>query len=265
MRTRVEVVASAGSPGRTVLDVLRGSGSIAPRQTADGRVHLVATAAGPLGGDEVCVRLVVRSGARLRVRGVSCALALPGRDGGPSLTTVSVTVEDGASLDVRLPPVIVSAAATVHAQTLVDVAAGGTLALGEQVVLGRWREDPGSWRGRVVADLAGRPWLRQTMSLGPDAPTWDGLHRPRALVSRLGTHASEPFSDTRVGSAVRAELAGGGWLVTSVGADLAAATRDAAAVTPCDGGHGGRGGRPVGQASAGTGSSATTGASIPRR
>lgn len=265
VRTRVEVVAFAGPRGRTVLEVLRGSGSMAPRQTADGQVHLVATAAGPLGGDELCVRLVVRSGAHLRIRGVSATLALAGRDGGPSLTTVSVTVEEGAVLDVRLPPVIVSAAATVHAQAVVDVADGGALTLHEQVVLGRWREQPGRWRGRVTADLAGRAWVRQTVALGPGSATWDALHRPRALLSRLGTVGSQPLPDARSGSAVRAALAGGGWLVTAVGADLAAATRDADAVTPCDRGHGGRDGRPAAQASAGTGSSASTGASVPRR
>jgi len=233
VRTQVEVVASVGPRGRTVVDVLHGSGSIAPRQTGDGQVHLVSTAAGPLGGDEICVRLVVRSGACLRVRGVSSTLALPGRDGGPSLATLSATVEDRARLDVVLEPLIVAASATVHAETFVEVADQGALTLCEQVVLGRWQEPPGRWRGRVVGDLGGRAWLRQTLSLGPGSPTWDALHRPRALVTRLETSGGA-VPDARCGSAVRAQLAGGGSLVTSVGADLAAATRDADAVTACD-------------------------------
>src|SRR5688572_3162363 len=79
MKTVVEVVARAGPRGRTVLSVVRASGQLAVRRTGPSMVHLVATAFGPLGGDDVDVSLVVEEGAALTVRSVAAAIALPAR------------------------------------------------------------------------------------------------------------------------------------------------------------------------------------------
>ena len=231
MITSVVVVARAGRGGTTAFDALDGQGSVVPRRTGENRVHLVSTTAGPLGGDAVHVRVHVGAGTRLELRSVSAAQALPGRDGGPSTHTLDVTVEEGALLDLALQPLVVAAGAAVHATVRLDVAAGAALVLDESVVLGRWRESPGRWRGAVEATLAGRPWLRQSLTLGPGSPSWDALLAPRVLLSRLrspGPGPSEP--DARHGLAVRAQLAAGGTLVTAVGPDLASAVDDAEAL-----------------------------------
>ena len=52
MKTFVEVLARPGPGGRTVLPVVRASGQLAVRRTGPSAVHLVATAFGPLGGDD---------------------------------------------------------------------------------------------------------------------------------------------------------------------------------------------------------------------
>ena len=72
-----------GPGGRTVLPVVRASGQLAVRRTGPSTVHLVATAFGPLGGDDAEISLVVEEGARLTVRSVAAAVALPAR-GGPA-------------------------------------------------------------------------------------------------------------------------------------------------------------------------------------
>src|SRR4051812_50190090 len=62
---------------------MRASGQLAVRRTGPSAVHLVATAFGPLGGDDAELSLVVEEGASLTVRSVAAAVALPSR-GEPS-------------------------------------------------------------------------------------------------------------------------------------------------------------------------------------
>src|SRR4051812_50083149 len=84
MQTVVEVVARCVG-GRTVLPVVRASGQLAVRRTGPATVHLVATAFGPLGGDDARIRLVVEEGATLGVRTGAAAVAPPARgDGAPA-------------------------------------------------------------------------------------------------------------------------------------------------------------------------------------
>lgn len=53
-------------------------GGLAGRQTGPDTVHLIGTAATPLGGDTISVRISVAAGARLDVRSVAASLAMPG-------------------------------------------------------------------------------------------------------------------------------------------------------------------------------------------
>lgn len=217
----------------TVLQVLRGTGALVPRQTSASRVHLVGTAAGPLGGDTLSMRVVVEAGAVLQVCSVAATLALPGRTGHAALTELSVQLGPDAVLEVCLEPLVVAAGAHVLARTDVQVAAGGRLTLREQVVLGRWREAPGRWSGTVEADLDGQAWLRQWSALGPGAPTWDDLQSARVMVTSLrspGPTSHDSDGDASAGCAVRAALARGGTLTTAVGRDLGTVRRDADAV-----------------------------------
>ena len=101
MRTLVEVVACRGPGGRTVLPVVRGGGQYAVRRTGPATVHLVATAFGPLGGDDATIRLVVEEGARLSVRSVAAAVALPSRGAAqPSVPILILSI--GTSLKAEM-------------------------------------------------------------------------------------------------------------------------------------------------------------------
>jgi len=217
--------------------VLRADGALGARRTGGGpagaaQVHLIGTAAGPLGGDVVEVHVRVDAGAHLVLRGVAATIALPHRDGGSSTVRLRVDVAEGARCDLALEPVVVARGADLHAVTEVAVADGGHLDLTEQVVLGRWGEGPGRWRGTVRADLAGLPWLRQSVALGPSAPAWDALDAPRALLSRLRTPDAEgsPPAAATAGGAALLPLARGGTLLEALGADLTDVARDVAAL-----------------------------------
>ena len=244
MRTEVEVVVAPGAGGASTLVVAAAGGALAVRRTgARGGalgVHLVATAAGPLGGDVVEVRVRVLAGAALRLRSVAATLALPRREGGLARTALEVVVEDGAHADVELGPTVVAAGADVVATTTAGVHGAGTLVLTERVQLGRHREAPGRWRGRLDARRDGRPWLVQQVGIGPGASLDDAIDAPRALVSRLSTDDAVPAGahDVRAaahggatcGSAALLPLARGGTLVEATGADLAALAADVAAL-----------------------------------
>lgn len=231
MRSLVEIVAEAGARG-TVLPVLRSDVMVAVRRTdvpgvpdPDGtvQVHLVGTAAGPLTGDELTVRITVGAGARLAVRSAAATLALPARvtagtaPTAPAVVRYELRVGAGGHLDLATEPLVVCRGADLVTVTDVVLDDGATAVVHEQVVLGRYGEDGGRWRGRTVADVAGRPALRHTL----DSTVLPG----RALVSRLdlGGEPAPAAATPAPADAVVLPLACGGTLATSTGPDLAGA------------------------------------------
>lgn len=229
MKTLVEIVAQAGPGGRTVLPVMRSSGQLAVRRTGPATVHLVATAFGPLGGDDAEISLVVEEGAFLSVRSVAAAIALPARsDTAPSRQRIAATV--GGTLDLGLEPTVVAARAHHLAELTAELGPGGVLTATEQVLLGRTGEDPGRWTGTVRIVRDGLPLLHTTVGLGPDAPAWLPPVAPRAYASTV--HIADEQTDVQTGDdAVRLPLPGG-WVTTAWGAELHHVVRAASALTP---------------------------------
>lgn len=216
MRTEVEIVARPGPGGRTVLPVLRASGALAVRATGPGSVHLVGTAAGPLGGDSVTVTVTVEAGAQLRLRSAAASVVLPSATGCPSGTTVALDV--AGALDLGLEPTVVTARATHLATTTARLGPAGRLRLIERVVLGRAGEGPGRWTGTVRAERDGRPLLHTTQELGPGGAGWAAPFTPRAYAAELVLDGSSV--DPAVGTdTVRLPLEGG-WTVAAWGAEL---------------------------------------------
>jgi urease accessory protein len=213
LRTRVEVVARRGPGGRTVLPVVSGSGQLAVRRTGATSVHLVATAFGPLGGDDATIRLVVEEGATLAVHSVAAAVALPAREGErPSVQRI--VAEVAGALELRPEPTVVTAGAHHVAELFVELAEGAELTATEQVLLGRTGEEPGRWTGTTRLTLAGRPVLHTTTGLGPGAPAWAGPFTPRAYASTV--HLGREGTAGTGTDAVRLPLPGG-WVATSWG------------------------------------------------
>jgi urease accessory protein len=225
--TRVEVVARPGPGGRTVLPVVRASGQLAVRRTGPTTVHLVATAFGPLGGDDAEVVLVVEEGARLTVHSVAAAVALPAREGDrPSVQRVHATV--GGALELAPEPTVVAAGAHHRAELLAELADGATLTATEQVLLGRAGEQPGRWTGTTRVERAGRPLLHTTIGLGPGAAAWLPPVAPRAYAATVSV--GEPLPVATGDDAVRLPL-DGGWTATAWGTELHRVVRSLAALT----------------------------------
>jgi urease accessory protein len=215
MRTTVEVVARRGPGGRTVLPTVRAAGQLAVRRTGACTVHLVATAFGPLGGDVADIRLVVDGGATLIVRTVAAALALPARDGSPSVQRITADV--AGRLDLAPEPTVVAARAHHRAELLVRLDDNARLTASEQVLLGRTAEAPGRWTGTTRVERAGRPLLHTTVDLGPGAGAWLPPVAPRAYVSTV--HIGKDAGTATGEAAVRLPL-DGGWVATGWGDEL---------------------------------------------
>lgn len=218
MRSHVEVRAEAGAGGTTELVRMSADGALAVRRTGPGRVHLVGTAAGPLGGDVVTVDVRVGPGARLRVESVAATVALPGSVPAPGRWDVRLDVAAGGRLEYLGQPLVVCRAAHLLTTTTAALAAGASLDLTEQVLLGRHGEDGGTWEGRLVVVRDGLPVLRQTTTSGVLAS------RPspaRALASRFTT---DDLPAATASDAVTCPLAAGGTLLTAYGATLSEAS-----------------------------------------
>jgi len=195
VRAHAEVIAEPGPYG-TRLGTLRSQAPLLLRPTPDA-LYLVSGAAGPLGGDELELTLTVRTGAALTVRTTAATLALPGRTGAPSLLRIRATVEDGARLDFLPEPTIVAARARHHADTFVTLTGDARLTWHDALILGRHDEPGGTYRGRLYADLDGRPLLRHALDLDPadDETTGPAVLQGHRSVTTVLTVGAEPVPD----------------------------------------------------------------------
>jgi urease accessory protein len=194
VKTLVEIVARAGPGGRPVLPVVRSSGQLAVRRTGPATVHLVATAFGPLGGDDAQISLVVEEGAFLSVRSVAAAIALPARSGtSPSRQRISASI--GGTLDLGLEPTVVAARAHHLAELTAELGPGGVLTATEQVLLGRTGEEPGRWTGTVRVVRGSAPTRPPGCHRSPRGPMHPRCTSPTSRpTSRPGTTPSAcPF------------------------------------------------------------------------
>ncbi|HET8599112.1 MAG TPA: urease accessory protein UreD [Segeticoccus sp.] len=161
-------VAALRSEGPLVLRPTIGTGSepwVRGRAGA-ARVSLAAGAAGPIGGDRLELTVHVGRGSTLVLSEISHTLCLPGRDGAGSRTTISITVEDAATLIWQPEPII--AARRCDHLTDIEVALdlGARFLVREELLLGRHREPGGRLRQRMRVERAGRPLYHQDLQLG---------------------------------------------------------------------------------------------------
>jgi urease accessory protein len=200
---------------RTRCSTLRSAPPISLRETPDG-LYLVASGAGPVGGDDLHLDLEVRHGAALAVRSAAASMALPGPTGRPSSLRVDARVR--GSLHWEPEPTILVTGCDHRATTTIDLAAGATLAWREVVVLGRHDEPTGSLLQRLHVDRDGAPLLRTELPVGPRWPGADGAAgTDGALVvtSILAVGLDGPSLPEDADGAVL-QLAGDAWLVTSL-------------------------------------------------
>ncbi|GLZ04253.1 urease accessory protein UreD [Actinomadura sp. NBRC 104412] len=226
---RAAVTAERSPSGGTRLTRLRSDGPLALRATSGG-VHLVGAAAGPLGGDDLELELIVRAGARLSLRSAATSLALPGD--GPSRMTVRAEVGAGGHLDYAPEPTVAAARCDHRATAHITLAHGATLRWREELILGRHGEEPGRHSSRMDVTLGGTPLLRHELCLD-DPHIYRGravLGDARAVGSVLLVGGDLPRS-ARTGEGLAVlPLAGPGVLITATAPDSAVLRRRLAAV-----------------------------------
>ena len=189
-------MAVAGVGGVTRLPVLSSQVPLVLRRTPDA-VYVVGGAAGPIGGDELGLRISVGAGAFLRVRTAAASIALPGPDGLESVLRVTVDVAAGARLEYLPEPVVVSTGARHATIVRATVAEGASLLLRDELLLGRHGEAGGAARSVLHVSYAGRPLLRQSLEVSGADPADLGpavLAGHRAVGTLLRV---EPTSDAR--------------------------------------------------------------------
>jgi urease accessory protein len=208
MRSDVLIVAC---PDR--LPRIECTGGLAVRRTEPDTVHFVSSAATPLGGDAIHVRVVVEPGARLRVRTAAASVTLPG----PATTESHAfwTLEVAGDLDVDPQPTVVAATSRHFTSTRLNLAESGRVRLRECIQIGRSGERQGFWSGLLHADVDLSPLLRHRIELGNGAVTDDELGAPLACISEF--HYPESEVET---AGVSLALAGGGCLSTWQGERL---------------------------------------------
>jgi urease accessory protein len=245
MRAVARVVAQADDAGVTRLTGLRSEPPLLLRHTpataGPATVHLLGGAAGPLGGDDLRLEIVVGEGAALRIAGIAASVALPARSGAVSRMTVTAQVATGGELH-WLPEQLIAARDCHHLSlSNVELAEDARLLWREELICGRHGEPPGDMTISTSVTYAGKPLLRQALQVGPAAPHWAGpgvLGGAKTTGCLLGVNtgswpASTPANQAE--NAVRMPLGTGpAWLVTAT-AMGASALR--AALTPVPAAH----------------------------
>jgi urease accessory protein len=230
---RIEAVAGPG--GTTRLPVISSQPPLVLRRTPSA-VYLVGGAAGPIGGDELSLEIAVGSGAFLRMRTAAASIALPGLDGAESVLRVTASVAAGGRLEYLPEPVVVSKAARHATLVSVTLAAGASLVLRDELLLGRHGESGGAARTVLRVDYAGQPLLRHSVEVSGSDPVASGpavLSGRRAVGALLLAGAAADGGGTDGGAGpVRATperavmpLAGPGVLVTALAGDAVALRR----------------------------------------
>ncbi|MEV4376470.1 urease accessory protein UreD [Streptosporangium sp. NPDC049644] len=219
MRARAAIATRRDAAGRTVLATMRSGPPLTLRATAPGRVHLVSTAAGPLGGDDLALDIEVAPGTELEVRSVASTLVLPGPAGAESLMTITARVGAGASLSFVPEPTVLAAGCLHRMVVRLDLAEDARVRWREEIVFGRYGERPGRCHSRFDAVLGGGPLLRQEFVVGDaeidDSPAVYGDAR---CVGSVLVTGRAPETVVGQGWAVL-PLAGPATLVSALGRD----------------------------------------------
>ena len=186
--------------GQTRLVELRSDAPLVLRSTPDA-LYLVGGAAGPLGGDELALDLVVGCGACLAVRSAAATLAQPGPGSAPSRATYRFEIGDGGSLDWRPEPLVSVRGSDHLIDTTVVLSRSACLTLVDELVLGRADEEPGRIRVRCRVTREGAILLAHDLDFGPGSPAWDGaavMGGARALISLLRVGPDAPTTASAI-------------------------------------------------------------------
>lgn len=203
------------------------------RRTGASRVHLVQAAGGPLGGDQLELRIRLAENAELTVGSAGATVAQPGRPGsGPAFWTVTAELAPGSRLTWSPEPTVVCDGAELRARLRVVLADGAGAWVREQVQLGRHGQRGGRYRGDLSVDHADVALVRHTTVLDGADPALcgpAGTAGARVLSTVVGAgfepEPTGPATGERGGVRwARHRLAGPGWVLLALGPDTESTT-----------------------------------------
>jgi urease accessory protein len=180
VRSSCRIAVDRAPGGGTRFLTTAGNGALTPRRTGAERIHIVAGAAGPLGGDDLELDVRVGKGARLEVCSAAASIVLgslpgpgpgPSRPDRPSRLRITADVAEGGELVLTPGTVLLTRRGHHRSTTEVTVAEGGRLLARELLVLGRSGETGGTGSFQVRLDVGGRPAVRQTVRLDREPGT----------------------------------------------------------------------------------------------
>lgn len=236
MKAAARLVVALDDTGRSVVRDLRSASPLtlmpcpATRHDEDpgtALVHLVGSAAAPLGGDDLALTVEVGPGAALSLRGIGATLALPGQHPGSGRMSVTIRVAEGGRLEYLTEPTVVAAEADHRTELHADLAADARLRCREVVVLGRSGERPGRLRGDVRLRRDGTTLLRQHLDLGGPEPDDGPAHLAGhpVVATELLVWGADPDSPSVGDWWSLVPLARGGSLATALAPDTLVAYR----------------------------------------
>jgi urease accessory protein len=140
------------------------------RSTGPGEIHMIGTAAGPVGGDHLTLDMTVRDRSTLSMRSVAASMVFPGPAKLPSCTEVNLDVGDDGSLSWLPEPTVLVRGCHHVADTTITLASTASLVWREELILGRWGETSGSVQQKLRVTRGGRVLVHLGMRLGPRWP-----------------------------------------------------------------------------------------------
>lgn len=194
---------------------------------------LVGSGASPVGEDRIRVRVDVGPDIEVAVRSVAATVVYAARGTGTRWDT-DIHVADGASLDWRPEPVILTERAGHEATTTVHATAGAAVTLDEVLVLGRAGEAAGTLRSTLAVRVDDTPVL--LTSIDTSLPCWSGpagVGAAAVIAHRLRVGRGDaPAAAGAPHDAVLLQPAPGCRLAIATAADVTAARRSVDAVLP---------------------------------
>ncbi|MCB0968100.1 MAG: urease accessory protein UreD [Ilumatobacter sp.] len=189
------------------------------------RIMLAATAAAPVGGDELDLDVVVGPGATAAIGSIGAMLVWPSPNPTSSSMLTTITVGAGAHLTFAPEPTITVAGSHHRATTRVDLEPGATCELTEEFSLGRSGEPAGTVETSFRVTRAGAPLFHHDETLGAAAlsgATSVGVGGARHIATLVVVGPRVDRAATLVdggGMAARLPLADDAYAILAVGVD----------------------------------------------
>lgn len=136
----------------------------------DDRVLVAASAAAPLGGDDLALDIEVGADAHAHVGTVASTIVLPGATRRRSSAVTRCRVAEGGHLEWAGEPTVSVTGSTHEVTTFASLAATASCVIVEELALGRTDEPSGDIALSIRVERGGEPLVHHTERFGPDVP-----------------------------------------------------------------------------------------------